>query len=276
MSRRVVLLTGGGRFVHELAALLAERGVRVDALVTYVPSLAAEWRGTMSAARRARWLALAPLRWASRRVKARARAPRADAFRRRVFTGAVNGRAMARDLRRLRPDVVVLARCAHILAPGLLEIPAEGVVNVHPGLLPWIRGNSPIAHSVHRQVPLGASAFRVDRGIDTGAVLERRLVPVHGTESVAGLWEAIHRVWVEMTADLVQAALEGPLPGGTPQPERFPLCRDATEAERRAVRDAVRQGAARTLFERWRPLCHGDRLTLPPDADAPFVPHAPR
>lgn len=274
MSRRVVLLTGGGPFADQLAALLAERGVRVDALVVYVPSLSAEWRRAMSPGRRARWLALAPLRWVSRRVKVRARAPRAGAFGRVVFTGAVNGRALARDLRRLDPDVLVLARCAVILEPHVLSAAREGVVNVHPGLLPWIRGNGPVVHSVLRGVPLGASAFRVDPGIDTGAVLERRLLPVRGDESPAGLWEALHRLWVEMTADLAQAALAGPLPPGTPQPGRFPLCRDATPAERDAAARAVSLGEARALYERWLPLCDPVRLTLPPDADADFVPRA--
>src|SRR4051812_10006283 len=53
LGRRVVLLTGAGPFADQLAALLAERGVRVDALVVYVPSLATEWRRAMSPARRA-------------------------------------------------------------------------------------------------------------------------------------------------------------------------------------------------------------------------------
>jgi len=274
MSRRVVLLTGGGPFAHELLELLAERGVRVDALVVFVPSLLAEWRGAMSPARRARWLALAPLRWVSRRVKARIRAPRARPFRRLVFTGAVNGRAMTRDLRRLNADVVVLARCPVILQPHALSVAREGVVNVHPGLLPWIRGNSPIAHSVLRGVPLGASAFRVDPGIDTGAVIERRLLPVRGGETASALWDALHRLWVEMTADLAQAALAGPLPRGTPQPGRFPLCRAALPAERDTAAEAVRRGEARALFERWLPLCDPVHLSLPFDADAEFVPRA--
>jgi len=274
MSRRVVLLTGGGPFAHQLAALLAERGVRVEALVVCVPGLSAEWRRAMPPGRRARWLALAPLRWVSRRVKTRLRAPRARPFRRLVLTGPVNGRAMTRALRRLDPDVVVLARCAVILEPHLLSIPREGVVNVHPGLLPWIRGNSPVTHSVLRGVPLGASAFRVDPGIDTGALLERRLLPVRGDETPDRLWDALHRLWVEMTADLAQAALAGPLPAGTPQPQRFPLCRDAAAVERDAAAEAVGRGEARALFERWLPLCDPVHRSLPHDADAEFVPRA--
>jgi len=181
---------------------------------------------------------------------------------------------MASDLRRLEPDVVVLARCAVILEPHVLSIPREGVVNVHPGLLPWIRGNSPVTHSVLRGVPLGASAFRVDPGIDSGPVLERRLLPVRGDESVAQLWAALQRLWMEMTADLVRAALAGPLPPGTPQPRRFALCRTAAPDERDAAEAAAARGEARALFERWLPLTHPADLSLPLDADAGFVPRA--
>jgi hypothetical protein len=271
MTRRVVVLSSHVEFTRALLQALDERGIRPDAVVLCVPGLAREWRTLPSAARRLRAL---PLRWLSRQLWPRLdRRLRVGALR-VVLTGPPNGARMARELRRLDPDVVVLARCAVILEPPILAIAREGVVNVHPGLLPWIRGNSPVTHAVLRGVPLGASAFRVDPGIDTGPVLERRLLPVRGDESSDQLWDALHGLWVEMTADLVRAALSGPLGPGTPQPGRFPLCRNSTSAERDAAAEAVRRGEARVLFERCRPRCDPATLSLPLDADAELVPRA--
>jgi methionyl-tRNA formyltransferase len=258
--RRVVILSRGGSFFTRVMAELDARGVRPTAVLLYPE--------------RSGGRLPAPLR----RLRARVRLWRlARGLRARVqtvVTGPLNGARMMEALRRLAPDVVVLAGCGMLARDGI-EVAREGTANVHPGLLPWVRGNSPLAHSLLRGVPLGATAFRVDAGIDTGPVLARRLVPVRGGEARADLDAATTALWVEMTADAVASALADVLPAGSPQRERFPLCRTVADPDELAAVDAaVRSGAAKTLFDRWRPLCDPARLTLPADADAGPVPHA--
>ena len=271
-SRCVVVLSPGGTFASALLALLAQRGTVADTLLLYAPGVAREWRSAPPA-RRLLGLPLLPLRWVSRRVRRRlARLPEGAA--RVVFSGTLNGRRMARDLRRLRPDVVVLAHCG-LVAPHLLAAAREGVVGVHPALLPWVRGNSPLASSLLRRVPLGCTAFRVDAGIDTGPILARRLVPVGGGETAAELRDALFRLWVEMTAGLVAAAAAGELGEGSAQGERFPLCPTlAGDEGRRVVEEALRRGEPKALFELWRPLCLPPDISLPAGVDAAFIPRA--
>lgn len=254
----ILLLSQATDFAADVLAALGRRGTPVDAVVLYAAGRPASrlWR----AARRAK-LAL--------RVRSE---PRWSAGAREVVvTGALNGPRMTRDLQRLRPGIVVLGRCG-LLAPHLLRIPPAGVVNVHPGLLPWIRGNSPLGNSLLRGVPLGSTAFRVDEGIDTGRILLRRLLPVAGGESTGALRDGLYRLWVEMTVELVASAGAGEIPTGHSQEGPFPLCRTLdAPAETAAIDELVRAGTARALFERWSPHCH-DGSTLPPDADAFCVP----
>jgi hypothetical protein len=273
-GRRVVVLSPGGSFAAALTALLARRGSGVDALVLYAPGRIRAWWRSAAPAARTLGLPLLPARWLAGRVRRRLAARGLRGAWRVVLTGPLNGARMSRDLRRLRPDVVVLAHCG-ILAPHVLATAGEGVVSAHPGLLPWIRGNSPLANSLLRRVPLGCTAFRVDPGIDTGRILSRRLLPVGGTETAAGLRDALFGLWVEMTADLVAAASAGEVPGGFAQDGRFRLCRTLPAPEgRRVVEDAVRRGEPKALFDLWRPLCASVDLSLPAEADAGFVPHA--
>jgi hypothetical protein len=269
MSRRVVILSPGNEFTDDLLALLDERGIRPHALVLYVLPVARAGRGM----RRVLGLPLVPLRWVARRVRRRLGVRPAKRVAEVVFTGTLNRAAMTRDLRRLQPDVLVLARCG-LIAPHVIDIPREGTVNVHPALLPWIRGNSPLAHSLRRGVPLGVTAFHVDAGIDTGPILLRRLVPLSGETATADLRDAIYRLWLEVTADVVAAASAGALPPGAAQRERFQLCRTiADPAELADLDDAARRGVAQSLLDLWRPLCDPSDLSLPLDADVPFVSH---
>jgi hypothetical protein len=263
--RRVAVLSPGGEFTHRLLAVLARRGIELDALVLYVPGVLREWRKIRSAKRKLLELPLLPVRATGRLLRLRMDRRLRHGASTVVFTGPLNSARMAKDLCALAPDVLVLARCG-LLDRQLLEIPREGVLSVHPGLLPWIRGNSPLAHSLLRQVPLGSTAFRVDPGIDTGPVIARRLVPVTGTETLDELRDAMFSLWVEMTADLVAAAAEGCVPAGSAQAGRFPLCPTLAET------DPASAAAAKTLLERWRPLCDPRDLSLPADADADFLP----
>jgi len=77
-----------------------------------------------------------------------------------------------RRVRALAPEVILLGGTRVLKGPLL-----EGLVlNVHPGLLPWTRGSSPEAWSVHLDLPVGVTCHRVDAGVDTGPVLLRRLL----------------------------------------------------------------------------------------------------
>lgn len=253
-ARRVVLLSTGDDFSRDLLAVLVARRAGVAAHLVYRN---VHGRPPPHPARRL----LEDVRALRRRFDPRLRAGAEETF----FTGALNAPRMIRDLERLRPDVVVLARCA-LLGPRLLEIPSEGVVNVHPGLLPWIRGSNPFTHTLLRGVPLGCTAFRVDAGIDTGPLLERRLLRISGSESVAELRSALRRLWIEMTADLVQRVRVG-IPMGVAQTSRSPLCRALPHAVPPEAADAVASGVPFALFQRWSALCDGERLPL--DADPP-------
>jgi len=252
MSRRVVVLASGGAFTQRLLAVLHERGTPADALVLYAAALARGPRVLRSLAGRVRRRLDRRYRRGSRRV---------------VFTAPLNHPRMIRDLRAQAPDVVVLSTCS-LLAPEVVEIPAEGVLNTHPGLLPWVRGNGPLANALLRGVPLGFTTFWVDGGIDTGPVVERRLLPMAEGESARALDDRFYDAWVTTTADAIAAAAASHDLPRVPQERRFALARRITGAGDLARVDALlAEGTAHAVFERWRPFCTPD-LRLPPEADA--------
>jgi methionyl-tRNA formyltransferase len=267
--QRIVLLSFPGPFAVDVLSAMRARGARADALLLYDPVRPV--RG--GAAARLAAAARMPIRRARRRLLVLREGAYSRAASELVLTGALNGRRMARDLARLRPDVVVLARCG-LLAPEVVGVPPGGVVAVHPGLLPWVRGVAPLGNALLRGVPLGSTIFRVDAGIDTGRILHRRLLPVAGGESPEALRRALSRQWAEMTAELVGWARAGDLPEGRAQEDRHPLCRALDPAADARVGRAVAAGWPRDLYERWARLAP-DGVTLPLDADPPCTPYAP-
>jgi methionyl-tRNA formyltransferase len=256
-----VVLTSGGRAGRRLLAAL--EGCGAHAVVVYAPAYAREWRARPPS-RRALWAPRVAQSWLRWQLRTRLDPGPRRAAGRVVVTGPLNGARMRRDLARLEPDVVVLAGCG-LVSAEVIAVPREAVAGVHPGLLPWVRGNSPFVQSLLDGVPLGASAFLVDEGIDTGRLLARRLLPVAPGASQEALLEGLVGLWAAMTADLVRAAVAGPLGPGTPQGRRVRLRRDLNDPARlREAFDLLRAGRARELFEAWRPLCDPQDLSLPP------------
>ena len=87
-----------------------------------------------------------------------------------------NSRRALAQLRRWSPDAIVFAG-GNILRQGVLDLPKLGVVNVHLGLLPEIRGMSSPEWSLLQGVPVGITIHYMDSGIDTGRILLRREFP---------------------------------------------------------------------------------------------------
>lgn len=88
-----------------------------------------------------------------------------------------NGRDCQSLLVAYDPEIVVLGG-TRIIQPHILAVPSRGTVNAHPGLLPWLRGSSSVAWALYKDLPVGSTVHFVDKGIDTGAILTRRRLPM--------------------------------------------------------------------------------------------------
>lgn len=75
-------------------------------------------------------------------------------------------------LRALAPDIGVVVAYGHILKPDLLAIPRQGMVNVHPSLLPELRGAAPIEWAILRGLETtGVTIMQMTAGLDSGPIL---------------------------------------------------------------------------------------------------------
>ncbi|WP_322097792.1 phosphoribosylglycinamide formyltransferase [Nakamurella alba] len=115
--------------------------------------------------------------------------------------------ALARRCRDAGADLVVLAGFMKLLGPGFLQSFPDAVVNSHPSLLPSFPGmHAPADALAHGVKITGCTVFTVDDGVDTGAILAQRAVPVEPGDDVESLHERIkvaeRRLLVEVVRDL--------------------------------------------------------------------------
>ena len=78
------------------------------------------------------------------------------------------------ELRALAPDIGVVVAYGHILRPELLALPARGMVNVHPSLLPALRGAAPVEWAILRGLEkTGVTIMQMEAGMDSGPIIHQ-------------------------------------------------------------------------------------------------------
>ncbi len=116
------------------------------------------------------------------------------------------------EIRRLAPDIGVVVAYGHILKPELLAIPPRGMVNVHPSLLPELRGAAPVEWAILRGAEkTGVTIMQMEAGLDSGPILHQiphRLDPdLSGGELSAHLAEMGAQALIEALTMLGQNGL---------------------------------------------------------------------
>ena len=113
----------------------------------------------------------------------------------------------------LAPDLGVLADYGQIVPPSVLDIPAHGILNVHPSALPRHRGATPIPATILSGDRTAAvTLIRMDAGLDTGPIVAQEVWPLDGTETA----ETIEAEAARRGAELLRRTLGGWLAGTVP------------------------------------------------------------
>ena len=96
------------------------------------------------------------------------------------------------ELQALRPDLIVVAAYGKFLPPRVLATPPHGCLNLHPSLLPWYRGPSPVPSTILGGDRLtGVTLMLLDEGMDTGPIIAQAEYTLSGEETAETLTVAL-------------------------------------------------------------------------------------
>lgn len=123
------------------------------------------------------------------------------------------------SLRMLNCPIFVLAAYGRILPLSVLNIPAQGVVNVHPSLLPLYRGPAPIVAALRNgDAETGVSIMLLDQGMDTGPLLSQTHVPINSDDTAKTLSDRLSVLGAELLTKTITQFSAGDIQA-IPQPQ---------------------------------------------------------
>ncbi len=113
-------------------------------------------------------------------------------------------------------DVIVVVAFGQLLPEKILTMKKYGCINIHASLLPKYRGAAPIQWAViNGEKESGVTSMQMDKGLDTGDMLLKTIVPLDEKETGGSLFEKLSSAGAKLCVETL-AGLEA----GTLQPEK--------------------------------------------------------
>jgi len=124
-------------------------------------------------------------------------------------------------LRELRPDLLVVVAYGLLLPKAVLATPSFGCWNVHASLLPRWRGAAPIQRAIQAgDEESGVCLMQMERGLDTGPVIARRITPISDLDTGGSLHDRLSALGADVLGtELARLASTRTAPALEVQPE---------------------------------------------------------
>ena len=113
-------------------------------------------------------------------------------------------------LHELQPELIVVAAFGQFLSKEILELPKYGCINVHASLLPKYRGAAPIQYAIIKgEKESGVTIMQMDIGMDTGAMLDRVVVPIAENTTMGELHDALREQGAALLLQVIDKIATG-------------------------------------------------------------------
>lgn len=140
--------------------------------------------------------------------------------------------AAQQELAEYQADLMVVAAYGQILPPAALALPRLGCVNIHASLLPRWRGAAPIQRAIEAcDSETGVTLMQMDAGLDTGAMLDKRSVPIASGQTAADLHDKLAVLGADMLLSALPALFAGSLPAEPQDESLVSYAKKITKAE---------------------------------------------
>jgi methionyl-tRNA formyltransferase len=121
------------------------------------------------------------------------------------------------ELRKLTPDLIVVAAYGQILPQSILDLPKHGCLNVHTSLLPKYRGAAPIQWAIaNGETETGVTIMKMDAGLDTGPIVAQQRTPISPVDDSVTLHEQLAQLGASLLVQIIPDYVAGKI---LPQPQ---------------------------------------------------------
>lgn len=153
------------------------------------------------------------------------------------------------QVKKLKPDVMVVAAYGKILPREILEAPGFGCLNVHASLLPKYRGPSPVQNALlSGEKETGVTIIMMNEGIDTGDIIAQKKIAIDENDNAETLSAKLSRLGVNLLLETIPLLIERKIEIKKQDDSKATVCQLIEREDGRIIWEEE----AETIFSRFR------------------------
>lgn len=107
-------------------------------------------------------------------------------------------------LHSLQVDIGLISG-ARILRKAIIDSVTRGIINLHPGLLPEVRGLDALQWAIHEGHPLGVTAHVIDERIDAGFIIQKSVIPEYADDTLVDISLRLQETQTTLITDAIRS-----------------------------------------------------------------------
>ena len=107
-------------------------------------------------------------------------------------------------------SILVNAGTPRILKPNLIKAPSIGVINCHPGILPYFRGCTSVEWAIYFDKPVGNTVHLMSEKIDEGPILSKEIINFSKSDSYSDIRVKVYRHGFDLLARSIKNFIQNP------------------------------------------------------------------
>jgi folate-dependent phosphoribosylglycinamide formyltransferase PurN len=125
------------------------------------------------------------------------------------YLHAPHDSVIVRDFLQAMNPAVGLIAGARILKKRVIASFSKGIINLHPGLLPEVRGLDAMLWAIYDDQPQGVTGHLIDHRVDAGSIIKRQAIPLFPDDTILDISDRLREAEVALLPHVIQAAHEG-------------------------------------------------------------------
>ncbi len=113
------------------------------------------------------------------------------------FVTPHNSQEAIQILRNKNIDLGVIAG-ARILKKEVIESVKLGILNFHPGVLPFVRGLDTLKWAIYYNNPIGVSSHIINEKVDAGRIIEIKEIPLYKDDTLIDISLRLYETEIEL------------------------------------------------------------------------------
>lgn len=140
--------------------------------------------------------------------------------------------ALLNDISAIKADIAVLSSYGMMVPKSVINHFTQGIVNIHPSLLPKYRGPSPIEATIlSGEATAGVTLMKLNESMDAGPIYQQEQIALKGNETKASLQETLGELGAKLLIDTLAEIISGELQPTDQNDEMATYCHLITKSD---------------------------------------------